>query len=96
MKAGMKAGVLVAMGLIAWVTPALANCDLTRFRWGCDLLADITAKPYVSSLVYCLNTPLFVSQEQYDLLLRYQRANVNMNVLLNGEFVEGPCLPGRR
>ncbi len=92
----MKTKIVAIIGLIAWVSPALADCDLTHFRWGCSLPARTTARPYVSSLVYCRNTPLYVTEEEYDLLIRYQRANVSMNVTLNGEFVEGPCIPGQR
>lgn len=90
----MKKFIGALLALLVGVPPAWANCDLTHFRWGCDLPAKTHVKPYVSRLVYCRNTPLYLSQESYDQVIRYQRANVSMNLMLNGEFIEGPCVPG--
>ena len=89
-------GTLGWVGLMVWVPPLLADCDLTRFPWGCDRFAYIHAKPYVSSLVYCQNTSLYVTHETYDVLTRYQKDNVMFSVLVNEEFIEGPCFPVER
>ena len=96
MEVVMTTRILAIIGLIACGSAALADCALTHFPWGCDLPAHTTTRDYVSSLIYCRNTPLYVTEAEYDLLIRYQGANVSMNVTLNGEFVEGPCIPGQR
>ncbi|AHE66032.1 hypothetical protein [Legionella oakridgensis] len=87
------------LAVILCVMPAstvLANCDLTRFRWECDLPVHTHPKPSAYSLVYCGNTRVYLNQAQYDQLARYQRANVNMILTVNGEYIDSPCIPAGR
>lgn len=73
-----------------------ANCDLTRFRWDCEAPLNIKPTPYAHSLIYCGRTFGYITQAQYDDLVRYQRVNVNMSVTVDGEYVDGPCIPAGR
>lgn len=82
--------------LLVYCNISIAHCDLSRFRWECDL--PPTTKPHLHSyaLVYCGNTPVYLNQRQYDLLTHYIRSNINMVLKLNGEYLDAPCLPAER
>lgn len=84
---------LLALTLL-YTAIASAQCDLTHFRWGCDMSIQTHPTPWAHSLVYCGNAYGYVSLPQYRMLQHYQRANVDFVLKLNGEFVEGPCVPG--
>lgn len=81
----------ITLGLIT--TNVMANCDLSNYHWDCTLNMHPKPSKYVQSLVYCGDVYGYLSQTQYDILVKYYRANVNMSLTLNGNRIDGPCIP---
>lgn len=89
---------LTAIGLLLNLitTSAFAYCDLTQFRWDCDIPLHTKPTKAAHSLVYCGQAIGYITQAQYAVLERYQRADVNMDLNFRGEHFEGPCIPAGR
>lgn len=79
--------------LMAPMVAPLANCDLTTFRWLCDIPMQTKVTHVAPSVVDCAGTLVAVTRPQYETIMRYQRANVDMTLTVNGEYVTGPCVP---
>jgi hypothetical protein len=62
-----------------------------------DANIPIQIKPRgaMAYLVYCRDLPVYVTREAYQEVIRYQTANINMDLMVNGEFAQGPCVPGQ-
>lgn len=92
----MKTKLFFLLSTVLVFKPVFAACDLTEFKWGCDFRARSAQTSATSSVVYCANIPVYLNTAQYDMLRAYQRANVNMVLKVNGEYVTGPCMLGPR
>lgn len=73
-----------------------AECDLTQFRWECQIRMYIKPTPYATSLVYCGDTYGYVTRRQFDLISRYQNDDINMGLNIDNEYADSPCIPIRR
>lgn len=84
---------IVAILFIQPLNMAFADCDLTRFRWECDIPIKPTHTKTNHSLVYCGHPFGYINADQFELLSHYQQANINMVLKVNGEYIESPCVP---
>lgn len=85
---------LVVLLLIAPLSAMSTNCDLTNFRWMCKLPIQPGATRHTPAVIDCNGTNVFVTRSQYEEIMRYQRASVNMTLKVNGEYISSPCVPG--
>ena len=92
----MKKITTLCILLMLPISIAYADCDLTLFRWDCDIPIHVKPTHHASSLIYCGNTNMYVTKAQYDIMTRYQRADVNMILTVHGEYVDSPCIPDTR
>ena len=76
-------------------TTIYAGCDLTKFRWGCSAHPKIKNVHRGDALIYCGNTRLYVSKEQFNLIRHYQSAGVHMSIKVNDVYYDGPCVAAR-
>lgn len=84
------------LGVLLWVAPisvTFANCDLTTFRWLCEIPVQARLTRSTPSVIDCGGTNVYVTRHQYEEIMRYQRASVNMVLKVNGEYVTSPCVP---
>lgn len=89
----MRTKIALLVGLI-WIVPALANCNLYQFRWSCNLPINDKPRGDMDYTVYCRNLPVYVNRESYLQVVRYQQANINMDLIVDHEFIAGPCKAG--
>jgi len=85
-----KAIILLSISL-----QANAYCDLSKFRWGCTIYPKVHQKTKNSDLIYCGNTRLYVTHEQFKMISHYQRAGVMMHLKIDDVFFDGPCVAAR-
>ncbi len=88
---------IIKIGLLLLLATAIhAQCDFTHFRWDCEEAVPTKPKQYMRSLVYCGNSYVYVSKNEYDIIARAQRDNIQMVLKANGEYIDSPCLAAER
>ncbi len=92
----MKYLAQVAALLSLTIQPAFATCDLGHFRWDCEMQLNNRPTKSTPSLVQCGLAHGYVSHAEYDALVRFQRANVDMNLTIDDDYMDGPCIPAGR
>lgn len=87
----MKAHWILGLTLVPLLS--FGNCDISCFRWQCEIPLHMKPSRHAHSLVYCGNTPAYVTKRDYFRMTRYQRANINMILTIDEEYIDSPCLP---
>lgn len=90
----MKRTFLVVLLWMASFNAVFAvNCDLTEFKWLCLIAVHHKLSNAAPSVIDCGGSEVYVTKKQYEKIASYQRAGVNMNLKVNGQYVGGPCVP---
>ena len=90
----MKSIFLLVLSMFVCLS-VYGQCDLTRFADECAI--PFTTKGATDrSQVYCGEQLGYISRAHFEVLRRYQRANTNMILTVNGEYYDSPCIPFRR
>jgi hypothetical protein len=89
----MKCFTLITALLILTTHPAFATCNLSQFRWECEMQLNNKPTRATPSMVQCGLAHGYVSHAEYDALVRFQRANVDMNLTVDDDYMDGPCIP---
>ena len=76
-----------------WTGNVLANCDLSRFRWECELPVKSKTEGSSNYYVDCGGTPVGVTQGQHTILKRYHNRSIVTVLEYNGEVVDALCRP---
>jgi hypothetical protein len=84
---------LLLLGFSLLSTTAFADCDISQYRWDCEIPVAAKAKPGKSKLFYCGDNYGYITKRQYEILSRYRIAEINMVLKIDGEFVDDPCYP---
>lgn len=68
------------------------NCDITKFRWECDLILHQQISNHSSThLIHCGNTRVYITNVQQQLLNRFLNANINMILKIDNQYGDSPC-----
>jgi hypothetical protein len=89
-----RCGVLLLMATFANShAHEVAHCDLTEFRWLCKIPVQHKPRHEFSLAVDCDGTTVWVNKRQFEHIMRYRRAGVNMTFRVNDEYISSPCVP---
>ena len=89
----VPAKIAVILSIYCLCGSLYAECDLNQFRWDCEFRAHRTLHSDTRRLVYCGNTAVYVRTADYLRLIQNEKAHIQMNLTVNGEQVESPCIP---
>jgi len=84
------------LSVLLWMAPIAVmavNCGLTEYRWLCQIPIQTNGSNRAPSVIDCGGTEVYVTRSQYEEIMRYQRASVNMTLNVHGEYVSSPCVP---
>ncbi len=82
----------IAMGIM-FASSTFATCDLSVFDDPCRLPVLAHPMHHQKKLVYCGNTPVYLTATEYAILSAYQHAEVNMDLMVNDLSIETDCIP---
>lgn len=80
-------GFLLVFAYSAWAD----NCNLYEFKWECRMPVHHEKTNNFKHISYCGDSWVYLSTHQRAILNAYRRANVNMVLKVNGEYVDSPC-----